>query len=80
MKLPEGETLDFEAGGYIQIDVPKITVDFKDMDITAHPELVADGRDPMDFKSEWDKFGLWDLKMVNDEPIFRALLNGQPPS
>jgi Na+-transporting NADH:ubiquinone oxidoreductase subunit F len=69
VKLPEGETCDFEAGGYIQIDVPKITIDYKDFDITSHPEL---GRDPDDFKSEWDKFGLWDLKMVNDEPLFRA--------
>jgi Na+-transporting NADH:ubiquinone oxidoreductase subunit F len=69
VKLPEGETCDFEAGGYIQIDVPKTTVDYKDFDITSHPEL---GRDPDDFKSEWDKFGLWDLKMVNDEPLFRA--------
>jgi Na+-transporting NADH:ubiquinone oxidoreductase subunit F len=64
VKLPEGESLDFEAGGYIQIDVPPIQVDFKDFDITSHPDL---GRDPMDFKSEWDKFGLWDLKMKNDE-------------
>ncbi len=39
VQLPEGETLDFEAGGYIQVDVPPITVDFKDMDITSHPEL-----------------------------------------
>jgi Na+-transporting NADH:ubiquinone oxidoreductase subunit F len=69
VKLPEGETCDFEAGGYIQIDVPKTTIDYKDFDITSHPEL---GRDPDDFKSEWDKFGLWDLQMVNDEPLFRA--------
>lgn len=34
VKLPEGETLDFESGGYIQIDVPEITVNFKDIDIT----------------------------------------------
>ena len=33
VKLPEGETLDFRSGGYIQIDVPKITVDFKDIDV-----------------------------------------------
>lgn len=69
VKLPEGETCDFEAGGYIQIDVPEITVNFKDIDITAHPEL---GRPADDFQGEWDKFGLWDLKMVNDEPLFRA--------
>ena len=77
VKLPEGENLDFEAGGYIQIDVPKIKVDFKDIDITSHPEL---GRDPMDFKSEWDKFGLWDLKMTNDEPIFRAYSMANHPA
>lgn len=80
VKLPEGENLEFEAGGYIQIDVPPIEVNFKDIDITAHPELVEDGRDPMDFKSEWDKYGLWDLKMVNDEPIFRAYSMANHPA
>lgn len=80
VRLPEGENLDFEAGGYIQIDVPECEVDFKDIDITAHPELVEDGRDPMDFQSEWDKFGLWDLKMKNDEPIFRAYSMANHPA
>lgn len=77
VKLPEGENLDFEAGGYIQIDVPPCVVDFKDMDITSHPDL---GREPMDFKSEWDKFGLWDLKMKNPEPIFRAYSMANHPA
>ncbi|MCA1763742.1 MAG: NADH:ubiquinone reductase (Na(+)-transporting) subunit F [Cryomorphaceae bacterium] len=77
VRLPEGENLDFEAGGYIQIDVPPVTVDFKDIDITSHPDL---GRDPMDFKSEWDKFGLWDLKMKNPEPIFRAYSMANHPA
>lgn len=80
VKLPEGENLEFEAGGYIQIDVPPVEVSFKDIDITAHPELVAEGRDPMDFKSEWDKYGLWDLKMINDEPIFRAYSMANHPA
>lgn len=80
VKLPEGETLDFEAGGYIQIDVPPTEVEFKDMDITAHPELVALGRDPMDFKAEWDKYGLWDLKMKNPETIFRAYSMANHPA
>lgn len=69
VKLPPGETLKFEAGGYIQIDVPSITVDFSKMDITPHPEL---GHKPEVFKSDWDKFKLWGLKMKNDEPLFRA--------
>src|SRR5690606_21243207 len=33
MKLPPGETLNFEAGGYVQIDVPAIEVDYKTIDI-----------------------------------------------
>jgi Na+-transporting NADH:ubiquinone oxidoreductase subunit F len=77
VKLPEGETLDFEAGGYIQVDVPECVVDFKDIDITAHPKL---GRDAMDFKSEWDKFNLWPLTMKNDEPIFRAYSMANHPA
>lgn len=77
VKLPEGEELDFKAGGYIQIDVPKITVDFKDMDITAHPDYHDD---PQKFKSEWDKYNLWDLKMVNEEPQFRAYSMANHPA
>jgi len=78
VRLPEGESLDFQSGGYIQIDVPKITVDFKDMDITAHPEHHGD--DPNKFQSEWDKFKLWDLKMVNDEEQFRAYSMANHPA
>jgi Na+-transporting NADH:ubiquinone oxidoreductase subunit F len=77
VKLPEGETLDFESGGYIQIDVPKIEVEFKDMDITPHPEL---GHPDDVYKSDWDKFGLWDLTMKNDEPIFRAYSMANHPA
>ncbi len=77
VRLPEGENLDFEAGGYIQIDVPPIEVDFKNIDITSHPDLK---RDPMDFKPEWDKYGLWDLKMKNDELIFRAYSMANHPA
>jgi Na+-transporting NADH:ubiquinone oxidoreductase subunit F len=77
VKLPEGEVLDFESGGYIQIDVPTITTEYKDFDITAHPEYHDD---PEKFKSEWDKFNLWPLKMVNDEPQFRAYSMANHPA
>lgn len=77
VRLPEGETLDFEAGGYIQIDVPAIEVDFKDIDITAHPE---DHPNPNEFQGEWDKFGLWDLKMKNPELIYRAYSMANHPA
>ncbi len=77
VKLPDGETLDFEAGGYIQIDVPALTVDFKDIDITSHPKL---GKASDEFQTEWDKFKLWDLKMVNPEPLFRAYSMANHPA
>ena len=77
VRLPEGENLDFEAGGYIQVDVPETTVDFKNIDITSHPKL---GKAPDEFKEEWDKFKLWDLKMVNPEPLFRAYSMANHPA
>jgi Na+-transporting NADH:ubiquinone oxidoreductase subunit F len=77
VRLPEGETLDFKPGGYIQIDVPEIVVDFKNMDITAHPEFHDS---PDKFQSEWDKFNLWDLRMVNEEPQFRAYSMANHPA
>ena len=78
VKLPDGETMDFESGGYIQIDVPTVTVDYKNMDISAHPEHHGD--DPKKFQSEWDKYNLWDLKMVNDEEQFRAYSMANHPA
>lgn len=68
VKLPEGETLDFQSGSYIQIDVPEIEVDFKDMIIEEK------------FHSDWDKFKMWDLKMRNPEPIFRAYSMANHPA
>ena len=77
VRLPKGEILDFEAGGYIQIDVPKTTIDFKDMDIAPLPDDPG-GKDK--YQADWDKFGLWDLKMVNDEPVFRAYSMANHPA
>jgi len=68
VKLPEGETLDFRSGGYIQIDVPKVTVDFKNMDIEK------------EYHDEWDKFNMWDLQMKNPEPIYRAYSMANHPA
>ncbi|MBU2885841.1 NADH:ubiquinone reductase (Na(+)-transporting) subunit F [Gilvimarinus agarilyticus] len=78
VRLPEGETLNFEAGGYIQVDVPKCEVDFStDIDIAPEPN---DPAGPDKFKEDWDKFGIWDLKMKNDEEIFRAYSMANHPA
>lgn len=69
VKLPEGENLNFRSGGYIQIDVPKIDVDFaKDIEVEEQ------------FREDWDKFKLWDLKMHNPEPTYRAYSMANHPA
>ncbi|MFZ0489937.1 MAG: NADH:ubiquinone reductase (Na(+)-transporting) subunit F [Salegentibacter sp.] len=64
------EVMDYKAGGYIQIEIPKCEVKFTDIDITAHPE--EHPGDPQKFKDEWDKFNLWPLVMKNAETVERA--------
>lgn len=68
VKLPEGEHLNFRSGGYIQIDVPKIDVDFKDI-------VVGDK-----WRGEWEQFGMFDLKMKNPEPTYRAYSMANHPA
>jgi Na+-transporting NADH:ubiquinone oxidoreductase subunit F len=64
------EDMDYKAGGYIQIEVPPCEVNFKDMDITAHPEEHPGEKDK--FQKEWDNFNLWPLVMKNNETVERA--------
>ena len=68
VELPDD--MHYEAGGYIQIEIPECEVKFADMDIMAHPE--EHPGDPEKFKAEWDKFKLWPLVMKNDELVERA--------
>ena len=68
VELPED--MDYKAGGYIQIEIPKTVTNFKEMDITAHPQ--EHPGEPDKFKLEWDKFNLWPLTMKNDELVERA--------
>jgi len=69
VKLPEEEILDFQSGGYVQIDVPKIEVDYS-KDIYVEEE----------YRDEWDKFKMWDLKMKNTEETFRAYSMANHPA
>ena len=68
VKLPEGEKLNFRSGGYIQIDVPACTVDYKDIEV-AEP-----------YKSEWERMKMFDLTMKNAEPCFRAYSMANHPA
>ena len=60
VKLPDSERLDFKPGSYIQIKIPKYNLKFT--------EFVIEDR----FKSEWDKFKMWDLGCKSDEETIRA--------
>ena len=69
VKLPEGEHLNFKPGSYIQIKVPSYEAPFSTFNIEAHPE---EGRDTDRFRSEWDKFKMWNLTGKNEEETVRA--------
>jgi Na+-transporting NADH:ubiquinone oxidoreductase subunit F len=64
------EDMDYKAGGYIQIKIPPCEVKFSEMDIAAHPQ--DHPGEPDKFRKHWDKYGMWDLVMKNDEEVVRA--------
>ncbi len=69
MNLPEGENLDFKAGGYIQIDIPEYqNLSFKDF-------TVED-----EYHPDWDKYNVWGLIANNDDDIFRAYSMANHPA
>ena len=68
LKLPEGEILDFESGGFVQIEVPPFECDFGGFEV--------DDR----FREDWDRFNVWNLRTVNQEPVFRAYSMANHPA
>lgn len=70
VKLPPGETLQFKSGDYIQLDVPEISIDFK-QDLYKIDDK---------FRQDYDKFKIWDLKLKVEEPVFRAYSMANHPA
>ena len=60
LELPEGENVDFRAGGYIQIEAPPHTIDFKDFDIEER------------FREDWDRYNIWQYRSEVTEDVTRA--------
>tara|TARA_R110001599_G_scaffold11253_8_gene53840 strand:+ start:171 stop:1397 length:1227 start_codon:yes stop_codon:yes gene_type:complete len=60
LKLPEGENVDFRAGGYVQLECPPHVADYKDFDIQD------------DYRGDWDKFNLWQYRSEVKEDVIRA--------
>jgi Na+-transporting NADH:ubiquinone oxidoreductase subunit F len=68
VKLPPDEALHFKSGGYIQIDVPQYEMTFRDVDVQEQ------------FRDEWDKYHMWDLKIKNTVETFRAYSMANHPA
>lgn len=60
LRLPEGENVDFRAGGYVQLECPPHHVKFSDFVI--EPE----------YRGDWERFGFFNLESKVDEPVIRA--------
>ena len=60
LELPEGEELEFRAGGYIQIECPPHDLKYSDFDIDER------------FRDEWDKYNLWQYESHVKKPEMRA--------
>ena len=66
------EDMPYEAGGYIQIEIPNCEIPFSAMDITAHPD--DHPGEPNKFDKDWGEgnFAMRHLVMKNDEEVVRA--------
>ena len=60
LELPEGENVDFRAGGYIQIECPPYKMSFKEIDVAE------------EYREDWDRFNFWDLHQDCQEDVVRA--------
>jgi Na+-transporting NADH:ubiquinone oxidoreductase subunit F len=69
VELPEGETINFESGGYIQIDIPRYKLSYSDFEVED------------EYREDWDKFKMWDLVAQNNEDdVFRAYSMANHPA
>ncbi|ARN75582.1 NADH:ubiquinone reductase (Na(+)-transporting) subunit F [Oceanicoccus sagamiensis] len=60
LKLPEGENVDFRAGGYVQLEAPAHHIKYSDFDVGE------------EYRGDWERFGFFDVESKVDEPIIRA--------
>ncbi len=60
LKLPEGEDVDFKAGGSVQLEIPPYEMQYKEIDVES------------EYHEDWDRFDVWDNFSKVDEPTIRA--------
>ncbi len=60
LKIPDGESVDFRAGGYVQLEVPPYQVKYSDFDIEEK------------YRADWERFGLFKLASNVSDTTIRA--------
>jgi len=60
LELPQGESVPFRAGGYIQIECPPHVAEYKNFDVED------------EYRGDWDKFGMWGFVSDVKETVVRA--------
>ena len=60
LRLPEGESVNFRAGGYVQLECPPHHVKYADFDIDE------------EYRGDWEHFGFFKLESVVKEDVIRA--------
>ena len=60
LRLPDGEDVDFRAGGYVQLEAPVHHVKYSDFDIEE------------EYRGDWERFDFFKYESIVDEPIIRA--------
>jgi Na+-transporting NADH:ubiquinone oxidoreductase subunit F len=67
LKIDNGDRIDFEAGQYIQIDIPEYSLSYDKIKVQDI------------YRPAWDKFALWGLSAQAEEPVFRAYSMANTP-
>ncbi|MFT7267355.1 MAG: Na+-transporting NADH:ubiquinone oxidoreductase subunit F [Porticoccus sp.] len=60
LRLPDGESVDFKAGGYVQLECPPHHVKYSDFDIDD------------EYRTDWDRFGFFKHESIVNESVIRA--------
>jgi Na+-transporting NADH:ubiquinone oxidoreductase subunit F len=60
LATPQGEAIEFRAGGFMQVEAPPFHVKYRDFDI------------PERFRDDWERFGQFELEAQSSEPVMRA--------
>ena len=60
LKLPKGEEVAFKAGGYVQMEIPPYSLDYKSFNVDEK------------YLNDWERFGVFNYEASSSEPVIRA--------